>query len=32
MERIRTTEVAAHVGMHVQVSGWLNTLPRKHFH
>ena len=28
MERIRTTEVAAHVGEHVQVSGWLNTLRR----
>ncbi len=28
MERIRTTEVAAHVGEHVQVAGWLNTLRR----
>ncbi|MBV8695095.1 MAG: aspartate--tRNA(Asn) ligase, partial [Ktedonobacteraceae bacterium] len=28
MERIRTTEVAAHVGERVQVAGWLNTLRR----
>src|SRR5258707_3548955 len=28
MERIRTTELAAHVGQRVQVSGWLNTLRR----
>lgn len=28
MERIRTTEVAAHVGERVRISGWLNTLRR----
>lgn len=28
MERIRTTELAAHVGQRVRVSGWLNTLRR----
>jgi nondiscriminating aspartyl-tRNA synthetase len=28
MERIRTTELAAHVGERVRVSGWLNTLRR----
>jgi nondiscriminating aspartyl-tRNA synthetase len=28
LERIRTTEVAAHVGERVQVAGWLNTLRR----
>jgi len=28
MEHIRTTEVATHMGEHVQVSGWLNTLRR----
>ncbi len=28
MERIRTTEAAAHVGEQVLVSGWLNTLRR----
>jgi nondiscriminating aspartyl-tRNA synthetase len=28
MERIRTTEIAAHVGERVRVAGWLNTLRR----
>jgi nondiscriminating aspartyl-tRNA synthetase len=28
MERIRTIEVAAHVGEHVLISGWLNTFRR----
>lgn len=28
MERLRTTELAAHVGERVRVSGWLNTLRR----
>jgi nondiscriminating aspartyl-tRNA synthetase len=28
MERIRTTEISAHVGERVRVSGWLNTLRR----
>ncbi|HEX7736867.1 MAG TPA: aspartate--tRNA(Asn) ligase [Ktedonobacteraceae bacterium] len=28
MERLRTTELAAHVGQRVRVSGWLNTLRR----
>ncbi|HLI68670.1 MAG TPA: aspartate--tRNA(Asn) ligase, partial [Ktedonobacteraceae bacterium] len=28
MERLRTTELAAHVGERVRVSGWLNTIRR----